>query len=44
LGLRPAPEFEAWLEDRGVLRDRRLAPDETAIHRQLVREVEAILS
>jgi ethanolamine ammonia-lyase large subunit len=44
LGLRPAPEFDTWLEERGVLRDRRLAPDETAIHRQLVREVEAILS
>ena len=26
LGLRPAPEFEAWLEKMGVMRDQRLLP------------------
>jgi ethanolamine ammonia-lyase large subunit len=26
LGLRPAPEFEAWLEERGLMRDGRLTP------------------
>ena len=25
-GLRPAPEFAAWLEQRGIFRDGRLAP------------------
>jgi ethanolamine ammonia-lyase large subunit len=44
LGLRPAPEFHAWLEERGVLRDRKLALPEGPIRRQLVQEVGAILS
>ena len=26
LGLRPAPEFEAWLEARGIMADGRLTP------------------
>ena len=44
LGLGPAPEFRAWLEERGVLRGRSLGLPDGVMQRQLVREVEAILS
>ena len=44
LGLGPAPEFRAWMEERGVLRGRMLGLPDGPIQRQLVREVEAILS
>ena len=44
LGLSPAPEFAEWMEDRGVLRGRGLGRLDAPIQRQLVREVEAILS
>jgi ethanolamine ammonia-lyase large subunit len=41
LGLGPAPEFRAWLEERGVLRGRMLGLPDGPIQRQLIREVEA---
>ncbi len=44
LGLDPAPEFRAWLEERGVLRGRTLGLLDGSIRRQLVGGVEAILS
>jgi ethanolamine ammonia-lyase large subunit len=44
LGLSPAPEFRTWLEERGVLRGRRLGLPDGTMQKQLVREVEAILS
>src|SRR5262249_14905991 len=34
-GLRPAPEFGAWLEERGIFRNRRLAAPGTPRHRLL---------
>ena len=44
LGLDPAPEFRAWLADRGVLRDRQLGLPDGPIRRQLVAGVAAILA
>ena len=44
LGLGPAPEFREWLESRGLLQGRALGSADTAIHRQLVHGVEAILA
>jgi ethanolamine ammonia-lyase large subunit len=44
LGLGPAPEFQEWLESRGVLSGRMLGALDEPIQRQLVRGVEAILS
>jgi ethanolamine ammonia-lyase large subunit len=43
-GLRPAPEFLAWLEDRGVFRDGQLALADTTAHRLLLQGVEAVLA
>jgi ethanolamine ammonia-lyase large subunit len=40
LGMRPAPEFERWCEERGILRDGRLAPgagDPREVFREFVR-------
>ena len=36
LGLDPAPEFHAWLIERGILRDRQLGRADGPIRRQLV--------
>ena len=44
LGRGPAPEFRAWLEERGLVRGRSLGLPDGPIGRQLVRGVEAILS
>jgi ethanolamine ammonia-lyase large subunit len=44
LGLRPAPEFAAWLEDRGLFRDGRLAAREEQGRQQLLQGVERLLS
>ena len=42
-GLRPAPEFLAWLEERGIFRDQELAiADSTARHR-LLQRLETVL-
>src|SRR5258707_1025471 len=41
-GLRPAPEFLAWLEEVGIFHNRELARTTGAIHRQLVQEVRTI--
>lgn len=43
LGLRPAPEFAAWLEDRGVFRNGELADQETARNRLLGRVMDGSL-
>jgi ethanolamine ammonia-lyase large subunit len=40
LGMRPAPEFERWCEERGILRDGRLAPgagDPREVFREFIR-------
>ncbi len=43
LGLRPAPEFLAWLEDRGIFRDGRLLPSDRAGRQRLLRGAEALV-
>jgi ethanolamine ammonia-lyase large subunit len=43
LGLRPAPEFLAWLEGRGLFRDGRLLPADRAGRQRLLRGAEALL-
>jgi ethanolamine ammonia-lyase large subunit len=43
LGLRPAPEFLAWLEGRGLFRDGRLLPGDRAGRQRLLRGAEALL-
>jgi ethanolamine ammonia-lyase large subunit len=43
LGLRPAPEFLAWLEEHGVFRDGRLAPLDMAGRRRLLYGVAGLL-
>jgi ethanolamine ammonia-lyase large subunit len=42
-GLRPAPEFLAWLEEREIFRDKALVAGDNASRRQLLRRVESIL-
>lgn len=42
-GLRPAPEFLAWLEEREIIRDQALAPVDGSSRRQLLQRVESIL-
>lgn len=42
LGLRPAPEFERWLESRGIFQDGRLASSNDQQHR-LLAEVRGLL-
>ena len=44
LGLRPAPEFAAWLEERGVLRQGRLATPDPAGRRRLLAGLEEVLA
>jgi ethanolamine ammonia-lyase large subunit len=43
LGLRPAPEFARWLEQRGIFRDGRLLPGERSERQRLLRGAEALL-
>ena len=42
-GLRPAPEFEAWLEARGIFANRRLRPADGLARQQLLQHVDSIL-
>jgi ethanolamine ammonia-lyase large subunit len=42
-GLRPAPEFLAWLEGRGIVRAGRLVPADAAARGQLLERVERLL-
>jgi ethanolamine ammonia-lyase large subunit len=41
-GLRPAPEFLAWLEEIGIFRNQELVPVDGPIRRRLVQDVQAI--
>jgi ethanolamine ammonia-lyase large subunit len=43
LGLKPAPEFVAWLEERGIFREGRLARGEGPGRQRLLENVEALL-
>jgi ethanolamine ammonia-lyase large subunit len=43
-GLRPAPEFLAWLEERGIFRDQALVPQEHSARQQLLGHLEAVLA
>src|SRR5207253_8035541 len=43
LGLRPAPEFLTWLEERGMFRGGRLAGPEEVSRRQLLQRIEGLL-
>src|SRR5438094_10514947 len=43
LGLRPAPEFAAWLEERGIFRDGLLTLHDGPAREKLLRGVQAIL-
>ncbi len=42
-GLRPAPEFAAWLEERGIFRGGALAVEDGTGRRRLLQRVEAVL-
>jgi ethanolamine ammonia-lyase large subunit len=42
-GLRPAPEFLAWLQQRDIFRDRELAPTEGEARHRLLRQLDAVL-
>jgi ethanolamine ammonia-lyase large subunit len=42
-GLRPAPEFAAWLEERGIVRDGVLALPDDAARQGLLRGIEPLL-
>ena len=44
LQLRPAPEFEAWLESRGIFRDGQLLPAEPTTQRRLLKQVDGLLA
>lgn len=41
-GLRPAPEFLAWLEEIGIFHNQRLTHADTVVHQRLVQEIRAI--
>ncbi len=43
LGLRPAPEFSAWLEERGIFHHQRLAPSDETARQGLLHGVAALL-
>ena len=43
LGLRPAPEFLAWLEERGIFRDGRLLPPDGRVRERLLHGMAALL-
>jgi ethanolamine ammonia-lyase large subunit len=44
LGLKPAPEFEAWLESRGIFRGGQLLPAEEMTQRRLLQQVDGLLA
>jgi ethanolamine ammonia-lyase large subunit len=44
LGLRPAPEFLAWLEEHGIFRDGRLVRSEEAGQQRLLQKVGGLLA
>ena len=44
LGLRPAPEFEAWLQSRGIFRDGQLLPAEPTAQKRLFQQVDGLLT
>jgi ethanolamine ammonia-lyase large subunit len=44
LGLRPAPEFEAWLEARGIFRGDQLLPSGPAAQQRLLKQVDGLLT
>jgi ethanolamine ammonia-lyase large subunit len=41
--LRPAPEFLAWLQSRGIYRDNEPVPLDSAARRQLIQHLESSL-
>jgi ethanolamine ammonia-lyase large subunit len=43
-GLRPAPEFEAWLEERGIFRNHELALADAAPRRRLLERTDALIA
>ena len=43
LGLRPAPEFQAWLESFGIFRDGQLAPLNSQLRCRLLERFDAVL-
>ena len=43
-GLRPAPEFTAWLEERGIFRNHELALADEAPRRQLLKRLGTLIS
>ena len=44
LGLRPAPEFLAWLEERGIFRDSRLTRGEETGRQNLLAGIEKLIA
>jgi ethanolamine ammonia-lyase large subunit len=42
-GLRPTPEFAAWLEERGIFRDGLLAPADRVPRQRLLERVKPLL-
>jgi ethanolamine ammonia-lyase large subunit len=44
LGLRPAPEFLAWLQERGIFHGGRLVHSDDAARRRLLERVESLLA
>jgi ethanolamine ammonia-lyase large subunit len=44
LGLKPAPEFEAWLESRGIFRCGQLLPAEPTAQKRLLKQVDGLLA
>jgi ethanolamine ammonia-lyase large subunit len=43
-GLRPAPEFQAWLEEQGIMREQQLALSDGAPRRLLLERLEGVLA
>ncbi len=43
-GLRPAPEFAAWLEERGIFRHQELVPSERSVRQHLLQHFETVLT
>jgi ethanolamine ammonia-lyase large subunit len=42
-GIRPAPEFAAWLEERGIFRNQELALADGTVRQRLLGRLEAVL-
>jgi ethanolamine ammonia-lyase large subunit len=43
-GLRPAPEFAAWLESHGLVRDGQLLSNPSSAQKKLLQHVDSLLS